>query len=280
MSIKTDIEAYAGSITTPDIQVEALQYAKDGVRFISSVVLTNEEMVSRMSKVEELGTGTTIYDLKNTTSLDFITRFDGTRYRECIEGEASKAGLFDDVTSLHNAVITAPVYYIKNNILNVFPIPTDAQKARIGVVEPDVTFAITDVYSSLSKFPVELGPGVTFYAASNVLLNKMNAMGKPPILDTAGNITNLTKMSAGDVTQDTDRIDITKWFDIVGDYIADEDVELASTYLNTVQTYLQSYQSELAGDQSQYQWYESQYVKVNQLLAGFLQPYIGGGTQE
>jgi|TARA_R110000796_G_scaffold243971_1_gene366814 hypothetical protein len=273
MSIKTDIEAYVGSITSPDIQAEALQYAKDGVRFISSVVLTNEEMVSRMSKVEELGTSTSIYDLKNTTSLDFITRYDGTRYRECIEGEASKAGLFDDVTSLHNAVITAPVYYIKNNILNVFPTPTDAQKARIGVVEPDVTFAITDAYSSLSKFPVELGPGVTFYAASNVLLNKMNAMGKPT------GTTNLTTMIAGSVDTPADRIDITKWFDIVGDYIADEDVELASTYLSTVQTYLQSYQSELTGDQSQYQWYESQYVKVNQLLATFLQPYIGGGGE-
>lgn len=271
MSIKTDIEAYAGSITTPDIQAEALQYAKDGVRFISSVILTNEEMVSRMSKVEELGTGTATYDLKNTTSLDFITRYDGTRYRECVEGEVSKAGLFNDPTSLHNAVITAPVYYIKNNILNVFPLPTDAQKARIGVVEPDVTFALTDSYSSLTKFPVELGPGVTFYAASNVLLNKMNAIDKP-----TGAI-NLTTMVAGDVDTPADRIDVTKWFDIVNDYIADEDVELAATYLNTVQTYLQSYQSELSGDQSQYQWYESQYVKVNQLLASFLQPYLGGG---
>lgn len=277
MSIKTDIEAYAGDIDSPDITAQALQYAKDGVRFISSVILTNEEMVSRMSKVEELGTGTATYDLKNTTSLDFITRYDGTRYRECVEGEVSKAGLFNDPTSLHNAVITAPVYYIKNNILNVFPHPTDAQKARIGVVEPDVTFALTDSYSSLTKFPVELGPGVTFYAASNVLLNKMNAIDKPPILDTAGNITNLTKMSAGDVDVPADRIDVTKWFDIVNDYIADEDVELAATYLNTVQTYLQSYQSELSGDQSQYQWYESQYVKVNQLLASFLQPYLGGG---
>lgn len=271
MSIKTDIEAYAGSITSPDIQTEALQYAKDGVRFISSVVLTNDEMVSRMSKAELLNTNTPQYVLTNTTSLDFITRYDGTRYRECIEGEASKAGLFNDPTSLHNAVITAPVYYIENDILSIFPAPTDAQKGRIGIVEPDVTFAITDAYSSLTKFPAELGPGVTFYAASNVLLNKMNAIDKPT------GVINLTTMEAGGIDTPANRIDVTKWFDIVGDYIANEDVELASTYLNTVQTYLQSYQSELSGDQSQYQWYESQYIKVNKLLVSFLQPYVGGG---
>ena len=69
---------------------------------------------------------------------------------------------------------------------------------------------------------------------------------------------------------------ITKWFNIVGDYIQDEDVELASAYLSKINAYLQNYQMELAGDQSQYQWYESQYVKVSQSLIAFLEPYMGG----
>jgi hypothetical protein len=119
-----------------------------------------------------------------------------------------------------------------------------------------------------SKLLPELRNGVTLYAASNILLKKMNAIGKPTD-------TNLATMVAGDVDTAGDRIDITKWFDIVGDYIQDEDVELASAYLSKINSYLQNYQMELTGDQSQYQWYESQYVKVSQSLVAFLEPYVG-----
>ena len=115
----------------------------------------------------------------------------------------------------------------------------------------------------------ELTRGVTLFAAANVLITKMNAIGKPTD-------SNLTTVTAGDVSSDADRRDITKWLDIVGDYIQDEDVELASAYLSKINSYLQNYQMELTGDQSQYQWYESQYVKVSQALVSFLEPYVGG----
>jgi hypothetical protein len=275
MSIKTDIEAYTGDIDSPDYTTEALQFVNDGIRYIYSLVLTNPEMTTRLASEETLNTTTTILPtttMENVMSLDYITRSDGTIQRECVEGEASMEGLYNDADSLHRATITNPVYFIKNNTLVVVPTPSDAQPAKISVVTPDLVAdvsALSSNYSTASsKLLPELRNGVTLYAASNILLKKMNAIGKPTD-------TNLATMVAGDVDTAGDRIDITKWFDIVGDYIQDEDVELASAYLSKINSYLQNYQMELTGDQSQYQWYESQYVKVSQSLVAFLEPYVG-----
>jgi hypothetical protein len=269
MSIKTDIEAYTGDIDTPDITTQATQFAKDGVRYIYSVLLTNPEMAERLSVNTNLNTVSPQLVLTDVMSLDYVLRNDGTIDRPCLEGEPSMLGAYSDPDSLHRATLTSPVYYIKNNVLNIVPEPTNAQLGKVGSVTPDTTFALTDNYSSLTGLLPELASGVTLYAAANVLLTKMNAIGKPTD-------TNLTTIVAGSVDTPSDRIEITKWFDIVGDYIQDEDVELASAYLSKINSYLQNYQMELTGDQSQYQWYESQYAKVSQALVIFLQPYLGG----
>ena len=270
MSIKTEIEAYTGDIDTPDITAQALQFAKDGVRYIYSIVLTNPEMGERLSANTDLNTASPTLALTNVMSLDYVLRNDGAIDRPCIEGEPSMAGAYSDPDSLHRATLTSPVYYIKNNVLTIVPTPVNAQLGKVGSVTPDTTFSLTDNYSSLTGLLPELYSGVTLYTASMVLLTKMNAIGKPTD-------TNLTTI-AGTASVDTeaDRVDITKWFNIVGDYIQDEDVELASAYLSKINSYLQNYQMELTGDQSQYQWYESQYVKVSQSLAAFLEPYVSG----
>ena len=269
MSIKTDIEAYTGDIDSPDITAQALQFAKDGVRYIYSVVLSNPEMGERLSAESTLNVsnGVTL-SLTDVISLDYVLRNDGSIDRPCVEGEPSMSGAYNDPDSLHRGTITSPVYYIKNNVLNIVPVPTNTEVGKVGAITPDTTFSLTDNYSSLTGLLPELASGVTLYAAANVLLTKMNAIGKPTN-------TNLATIEAGDVTSDADRRDITKWLDIVGDYIQDEDVELASAYLSKINSYLQNYQMELTADQSQYQWYESQYVKVSQSLVAFLEPYLG-----
>jgi len=270
MSIKTDIEAYTGDIDSPDYTTEALQFVNDGIRYIYSLVLTNPEMASRLSSEEILNaTNGETLDLVDAMSLSYVTRDDGTILRECREGEAYMEGLYGDDDSLHRATLTSPVYFIKNNNLNIIPEPTDAEPGKVGIVKPKLANNIETVYASQTNILLpELRVGATLYAASMILLKKMNAIDKPIS-------TNLTTLVAGDVDTANDRIDITKWFDIVGDYIQDEDVELASAYLSKINSYLQNYQMELTGDQSQYQWYESQYVKVSQSLVSFLQPYVG-----
>jgi len=269
MSIKTEIEAYTGDIDSPDITAQALQFAKDGVRYIYSVVLTNPAMRERLSAETDLNTASPTFSLTNVMSLDYVLRKDGAIDRPCIEGEPSMAGAYNDPDSLHRGTITSPVYYIKNNVLTIVPAPTNAQLGKVGSVTPDTTFTLDNEYTALTGLLPELSVGVTLYSATMVLLTKMNAIGKPTD-------TNLTTMVQGSVDTPGDRIDVTKWFDIVGDYIQDEDVELASAYLSKINSYLQNYQMELTGDQSQYQQYESQYVKVSQALIAFLKAYVGG----
>jgi len=274
MSIKTDIEAYTGDIDSPDITTQALQFAKDGVRYIYSVVLTNPEMGERLSANTDLDTAEPTLPLTNVMSLDYVVRNDGSIDRPCTEGEPSMAGAYNDPDSLHRGTITSPVYYIKNNVLTIVPAPEDAQLGKVGSVTPDTSFTLSEFqnndYSIVAGLLPELYSGVTLYAAGMVLLTKMNAIGKP----TDTNLTTIADTASVDT--EADRVDITKWFNIVGDYIQDEDVELASAYLSKINSYLQNYQMELAGDQSQYQQYESQYVKVSQSLVAFLEPYLGG----
>ena len=117
MSIKTDIEAYTGDIDSPDITAQALQFAKDGVRYIYSVVLSNPEMGERLSAESTLNVsnGVTL-SLTDVMSLDYVLRNDGSIDRPCVEGEPSMSGAYNDPDSLHRGTITSPVYYIKNNV--------------------------------------------------------------------------------------------------------------------------------------------------------------------
>ena len=101
MSIKTDIEAYTGDIDSPDITAQALQFAKDGVRYIYSAVLTNPEMGERLSAETELNTSSPTLTLTNVMSLDYVVRNDGTIDRPCTEGQPSMAGAYNDADSLH-----------------------------------------------------------------------------------------------------------------------------------------------------------------------------------
>ena len=59
-------------------------------------------------------------------------------------------------------------------------------------------------------------------------------------LPTYTSLGDLTTMSAGD-SQTT----FTQWFDVVGDYIADEDVELSTAQIQKISTYIQAYSGEM-----------------------------------
>ena len=276
MSIKTNIEYYTGDIDSPSYTAQAQQFVNDGIRFVYGAVLLNGEMASRLSNETEVTTSTGI-SLTDTMSIDYVQRLDASSNgvkRECIEGEAALSGLYDDEKSMYYATKTSPVYYIKDNNLVIHPECSSTEKGFVGTVKPDLVSNIENSYSTEStRLLPELRAAVTLYASAQILLSKMNAIGKPTDA-------NLTTITAGDVNSDADRRDVNMWLDIVGDYIKDEDVELASAYLSKINSYLQNYQMELTADQSQYQWYESQYLKVSQSLASFLQPYIGFGGAE
>ena len=272
MSLQTEIEAITGSIS--DITAEAVLYANEGNKFVQRVISKNSALAERLTSENEL-TNDTGLPLANVINLVSVTRLDsaGGRYRSCnrISYESSNDAL--DSNSIYFATVTDPKYYLEENRLKV--VPTGLTATIKAVVKHITPVTITSLgSSSITSLPQEYFRGVVLYAALQVLHKRMNEIDKP-----TGSTGNLTTLTAGLVSTPADRIDQNKWFDIVGDYIENEDVELASAYLSKINTYLSNYQTELQADIGQYQWYESQYFKVSRQFVEFLNMFSSVNMQ-
>lgn len=272
MSLQTEIEAITGSIS--DITAEAVLYANEGNKFVQRVISKNSALAERLTSENELTNDTGLL-LDNVINLVSVTRLDsdGGRYRSCnrISYEASNDAL--DSNSIYFATVTDPKYYLEENRLKV--VPTGLTATIKAVVKHITPVTITSLgISSITSLPQEYFRGVVLYAALQVLHKRMNEIDKP-----TGSTANLTTLTAGLVSTPADRIDQNKWFDIVGDYIENEDVELASAYLSKINTYLSNYQTELQADIGQYQWYESQYFKVSRQFVEFLNMFSSVNMQ-
>ncbi len=272
MSLQTEIEAITGSIS--DITAEAVLYANEGNKFVQRVISKNSALAERLTSENEL-TNDTGLPLANVINLVSVTRLDsaGGRYRSCnrIRYESSNDAL--DSNSIYFATVTDPKYYLEENRLKV--VPTGLTATIKAVVKHITPVTITSLgSSSITSLPQEYFRGVVLYAALQVLHKRMNEIDKP-----TGSTGNLTTLTAGLVSTPADRIDQNKWFDIVGDYIENEDVELASAYLSKINTYLSNYQTELQADIGQYQWYESQYFKVSRQFVEFLNMFSSVNMQ-
>ncbi len=272
MSLQTEIEAITGSIS--DITAEAVLYANEGNKFVQRVISKNSALAERLTSENELTNDTGLL-LDNVINLVSVTRLDsaGGRYRSCnrISYESSNDAL--DSNSIYFATVTDPKYYLEENRLKV--VPTGLTATIKAVVKHITPVTITSLgSSSITSLPQEYFRGVVLYAALQVLHKRMNEIDKP-----TGSTGNLTTLTAGLVSTPADRIDQNKWFDIVGDYIENEDVELASAYLSKINTYLSNYQTELQADIGQYQWYESQYFKVSRQFVEFLNMFSSVNMQ-
>jgi len=273
MSLQTEIEAITGSIS--DITSEALLYCKEGNLFVQRVISKNPTLAERLADEQE-ETDDNGFDLANVIDIVSVTRLDaasGGRYRSCrrISYEDSFNAL--DVNSIYYAPITDPRWYIEENTLKILPIGLSGSvKGKIKHITPATISALSA--TSVSRMPQEYFRGIVLYAALQVLHKRMSEMDKPT------GATNLTTIDAtADVDVESNRVNINKWFNIVGDYIQNEDAELATSYLNKVSTYLNTYQTELQADSSQYNWYESQYFKISRQFVEFLNMFTNVNMQ-
>ena len=263
MSLQTDIEAITGSIS--DITTEALEFCKEGNKYVQRIIAKNPALSERLTQTQDItsDSGYTLTDVIDIISVVREKADTGTASKFC--RRISFADSFNalDSDSIYFATVTDPRYFIDGNVLKVLPVPTAAQKAVLRHITPDTSFALSA--TSITNLPSEYFRGVVLYAALQVLQKRMNEIDKPT------GATNLTTIdTSADQGTESDRINVNKWFNIVGDYLADEDVELANAYLNKMNVFLSNYQAELQGDTSQYGWYESQYFKVSRQLIEFL----------
>lgn len=270
MSLQTDIEAITGSIS--DITTEALEFCKEGNKYVQRIIAKNPALSERLTQTQEI-TSDNGYALTDVIDIISVVREQadsGTASKFCRRISFGDSFNALDSDSIYFATVTDPRYFIDGNVLKVLPVPTAAQKAVLRHITPvfeSSDSAITDISqaSSIDHLPSEYTRGVVLYAALQVLQKRMNEIDKPI------GATNLTTIdTSADQGTESDRVNVNKWFNIVGDYLADEDVELANAYLNKMNVFLSNYQAELQGDTSQYGWYESQYFKVSRQLVEFL----------
>lgn len=276
MSFQTDIEAYTGSIS--GLTTEAAKYLLDGVKYMTKILMQDDEMAARMTALSTLNNSTptlTSTVMANVLKIVSVTRSDGTIFRQANEIDPSKAGLYSDTNSIYVTSKLDPKYYIEANVMSILPTPTASETAKVYSISPVSSVAISA--TSIAGLPTEVLDGVVFYAAKNILLKKMVNYTKPNVTDAGIVSTDLTAdIVTGNLTTAADNLDFDKWFDVLGDLIADEDIELAQVQTDKIRAYVETYNVANATNQTEYQWYESQYVKVSKLLMDFIEPYIVG----
>ena len=170
MSFRTDIEAITGSVST--ILTEVNSYLVEGVKFVTKYVMKNPNMLDRLTSSSTLNGSATTLDMESVLGLSSVTRNDGTRDRVAVEILAENAGDYTDTNSIYYTSKLDPKFYIKNDTLNVIPVPTNSETATVQKISPDTSVANTD--SDIDNFPKELERGVVLYSAQQVLRRYMN----------------------------------------------------------------------------------------------------------
>lgn len=170
MSFQTDIEAITGSISS--YTTEANSYLVEGVKFITKYVMNNIDMEAKLTQSTTLDDSPTTLSTEDVLKISSVTRYDGSRSRECVEINSSERHNLDDVNSIYYTSKFDPKYYVLDNTLNVFPTPTATQTASVVHITPDTSVAVSD--SSIDNFPAELDRGVVLYASQQMLRKFLN----------------------------------------------------------------------------------------------------------
>ena len=147
-------------------QTELTQFLTDGAKEIINVLPNRLQALCASEQTFTSGTADTL----NTGSILFVTRNDGDINQPCRRIPAPLADKAKDPDDMLYASITDPVYFIKNNTLDVLP---DGGSCKYSEVQyPAVAFGD----SAIARFPDEAEHLVALYGAikslQNVLGNK------------------------------------------------------------------------------------------------------------
>jgi hypothetical protein len=278
MSFLAEIEAITGTLTSAE-KTNLNVFLPEGVKFITKALMQNESIVHQLTKEVDI-TNANGYSLDNILNITEVVRRDNdsnnSKKRLCQRIANSRKHDLSDTNSIYFTNKYGPKYYIQNGTLFIYPDPTSSEKGELQVIEPDSSVTHDQNSGAIDNFPKEYERGVILYSAIQCIRKKMHDTVEPSI--SGGS--DLTTIEAGDVETAAHRLDYPKWWDMVGDYLADEDIELATATLQNIASYLGAYQTELNSSSTQYQWHESQYIKLQQELLQWLGNYIPIGGEE
>ena len=281
MSFLTEVESITGALTAAE-KTNLNLYLPEGVRFITRALMVNGSIVHQFTASADVDHANG-FDLDSVINITEVYRNDNdttnSKWRECERIMNTRIHDIKDENSIYFTNKYDPKFYIKQKKLYVYPVPTVNEAAEIYHITCDSSVTHAQVSGDIDAFPKEYERGVILYSAIQCIRKKLHDIVEPTIQGA----TDLTGMESGDVTVAADRLQYDKWWDMVGDYLADEDVELANATLQQIASYLGAYQTELGSSGAQYQWHESQYIKLQQELLLWIGNYIPlelGGSHE
>jgi len=186
MAFVDEVGYYAGSTTNKNTEIS--KFLANGVQWvINQIEKTNPDMLPLFASVQTLTNSPSTLTLSTNSKIIDVVRDSADSNGELLKCSPINAAFRSNAAntdSIYYASVNSPVYYIDNAVLNVLPVPTANQNAKISMVLPDTSVAHSD--STISNFPSELYHAVVLYAAAQLIHNKMTASNAklPTDLDT------------------------------------------------------------------------------------------------
>ena len=218
-------------------------------------------------------------EFKKTGKILYVTRNDSNYDYPCRLISGLYGGLASDSTNMtYYATDTDPVYFIRNNILEIKPNPDSTEKGKVYYVNlPSVSYN----HSNIDYFPTEAEYLVALYASSRACLY---LVAQATIAPTPSNATDLTSISATSNNQtgtDSEFLEYDKWFSTLSDMIEDEeDIELAMAQIEKINSYTATYNIQLQSNIAKVDHYLKSYGSLKAEYAAGLAALKGGGGGE
>ena len=160
-------------------QTELTQFLTDGAKEILTSLPDSKKQLFTTSS--ELNGSSVNYTVAGS-EVFAVTRDDGTINQPCRKIPARLSGRARDSDDMMAASVTDPVYYISNNLLSVFPEPSNSNNAHVqALAYPAVAFGD----SSVARFPDEAEYLIPLYASVKSLQNSMAAKASNSDITTA-----------------------------------------------------------------------------------------------
>ena len=246
-------------------QTELTQFLTDGAKEVLNALPKTRQRLFTTSNALNGGSPTLTL---GGSEVFGVVRNDDTINQPCREIAPQLEGRVKDSSDMAFATATDPVFFIRDNVLNIIPTPTNSQS---GIVQTLNYPAVAYGDSAIAKFPDDGEYLVPLYASIKSLQNKMSSkfselptdvtlstLPVPPIVPTlsSNQVASLgtapvytQPLVGGDdepithnITEGGSKTNFSDWFEIVGDFIqTDEDTELAQVQLQKISTYLNAY---------------------------------------
>tara|TARA_R100000808_G_scaffold3391_1_gene12123 strand:- start:6645 stop:7508 length:864 start_codon:yes stop_codon:yes gene_type:complete len=274
-NFRLQVEALTGLGTINDSTVPTLneltQFLQDGTRdVVNRFSILYPQMVHRFTKTTNshshvTATGRILSAVREHNS--------STILRPCALISPQDRYLAKDKSSLKYRSEYNPGYYELEGQIHCVPAPSGTGDNDFIVTQIHYDTEVNHGDSVPDNFPSEYAYIVAIYASIKSLERAL-ASKKIPVV---GGITEelTAAMDAGAIGTSADQRDFSKWWDVAGDIIEDEeDPELGAVHLQKIQSYIQAYATQLQGNQADYQWMLARHDylqgQYNQIFAGFV----------